>query len=304
VVREALRLARGGLPAYSSPFSRKDFTRHQLLAIPALKTFLKTDDRGAVQFLADSAELPADLGLREVPNYSTLCYAEQRLLNRSDFVALLVCATAPATDRGLIGDKPPAAVDGTGLESRHRSRYYFQRAGRAHSSRLWTKRAVAVDTASHSLAAARVTAGPSSDSPQFRPVMARASLVVTWERVPADAAFDCEERHRYCRRDLRVRSTVTPINRRGRGRKWPKARCRRQMVRRFRNTPKGRRPRRVYGQRWQAESAFSRHKRRFGSSLGGRADASRERECRLRVRTHNLTPLAAAGWGPSGRAEA
>ena len=37
--------------------------------------------------------------------------------------------------------------------------------------------------------------------------------------------------------------------------------------------------RRVHGQRWQAESAFSRHKRRLGSPWRGKSDASREREC-------------------------
>jgi len=125
--------------------------------------------------------------------------------------------------------------------------------------------------------------------------MAQASLAVTWDRVLADAAFDSEEHHRYCREDLGVRATVIPLNRRGHGRKWPKTTFRRQMVKRFRKKPKGSRHRRVFGQRWQAESAFSRHKRRLGSSLGGRSDASRERECRLRVLTHNLMLLAATG---------
>ena len=82
VAQEALRLAREALPAYSSKYSRKDFTQHQLFAVLALKTFLKTDYRGVAQFLADFAELRADLGLTKVPNYSTLCYAEQRLLKR------------------------------------------------------------------------------------------------------------------------------------------------------------------------------------------------------------------------------
>ena len=82
VAREALRLAKGALPAYSSKYSRKDFTQHQLFAVLALKTFLKTDYRGAVQFLADFSELRGDLGLKAVPHYSTLCYAEQRLLKR------------------------------------------------------------------------------------------------------------------------------------------------------------------------------------------------------------------------------
>jgi Transposase DDE domain len=214
---------------------------------------------------------------------------------KGEVVVLLLCATTSAIDRGLIGEKPTAAVDGTGLESRHTSRYFFQRAGRKHTSRLWTKLTIACDTASHFFAGVAVTTGPSNDSPQLTPVMAQASLVVPWDRVLADAAFDSEENHRYCREDLGVRSTVIPINRRGRGRKWPKTRYRRQMVKRFRKKPRGSRHRRVYGQRWQAESAFSRHKRRLGSALGARSDEARERECRLRVLTHNLMLLAAHG---------
>lgn len=208
-------------------------------------------------------------------------------------MCLLLGATTSATDRGLIGQKPTAAVDGTGLESRHTSRYFFKRAGRKHTSRLWTKLTVAVDTQSHFFAGATVATGPSNDSPHFRPAMAQACLVVTRDRVLADAAFDAEEHHRYAREGLGVRSTVIPINRRSQGRKWPKTRYRRQMVKRFRKKPKGSRHKRVYGKRWQAESAFSRHKRWLGSSLGGKSDASRERECQLRVLTHNLMLLAA-----------
>jgi transposase len=188
---------------------------------------------------------------------------------------------------GLIGPKPEAAVDATGLESRHTSAYFFARAGRKQSARTWTKLTVACDTASHFFTAATVSLGPSNDSPQFRPAMRQASLAVTWDRVLADAAFDSEENHRLCREELGVRSTVIPINRRGQGRKWPKARYRRQMKKRF--------PKRKYGQRWQAESAFSRHKRLLGSALRGRSDESRERECYLRVLTHNIMLLAATG---------
>ena len=82
VVREALAVARDGLPAYACRTSRKDYTQPQLFAILALKTFLKTDYRGVVQVLEDFAELRADLGLAKVPHYSTLCYAERRLLKR------------------------------------------------------------------------------------------------------------------------------------------------------------------------------------------------------------------------------
>ena len=82
VAREALQLAREALPAYSSKFSRHDFTQHQLFALLALKTFFKTDYRGLAPMLDDFAELRQDLGLATPPHYSTLCYAAKRLLKK------------------------------------------------------------------------------------------------------------------------------------------------------------------------------------------------------------------------------
>jgi hypothetical protein len=80
VAQEALRLAQESLPPYSATTSRKDFTQHQLFAVLALKTFLKVDYRGVVAVLKDFAELRDDLALKKVPHYSTICYAEGRLL--------------------------------------------------------------------------------------------------------------------------------------------------------------------------------------------------------------------------------
>jgi transposase len=66
------------------------------------------------------------------------------------------------------------------------------------------------------------------------------------------------------------------------------------MVRRFRKKPRGSRHRRVYGQRWQAESGFSRNKRLLGSALRARKWPDQKREILLRVLTHNLMLLAAS----------
>lgn len=192
-----------------------------------------------------------------------------------------------AQQGGLIGDKPEAAIDATGLESRHTSRYFFKRAGRKLSAQSWVKLTVTCHTASHFFTSATVTLGPSNDSPQFRPALQQSCLIVSWDRVLGDAAFDSEENHRLAREDLGVRATVIPLNRRNRGRKWPKTKYRRQMKRRF--------PKRKYGQRWQVESAFSRHKRRLGSALGARSEPTREHESRLRVLTHDIMLLANTG---------
>lgn len=80
--KEALRTAKKALPAYSSPFSPKVFTQHQLFAILVLRQFFRTDYRGIVQLLHDLSDLRDALELKKVPHYSTLCYAEQRLIKK------------------------------------------------------------------------------------------------------------------------------------------------------------------------------------------------------------------------------
>src|SRR4051794_27814307 len=103
----------------------------------------------------------------------------QAAAKKGEVVLLLFQATARAEQGGLIGDKPEAAVDATGLESRHTSRFFFARAGRRQAAHTWTKLTVVCDTASHFFTGATVTVGPGNDSPQFRPAMQQASLAVT-----------------------------------------------------------------------------------------------------------------------------
>jgi hypothetical protein len=80
LARTAYRVAQAALPAYSSPFSRKDFTQAQLFSCLALMEFCKTDYRGIISYLADFSELRQALELKDkVPHYSTLCRAKERL---------------------------------------------------------------------------------------------------------------------------------------------------------------------------------------------------------------------------------
>ena len=81
LARTALRVARV-LPLYSSTRSRHDFTQRQLFTILVLKQFFKTDYRGIAAYLEDLPELRQILKLRKVPHYSTLCYAEERLVKK------------------------------------------------------------------------------------------------------------------------------------------------------------------------------------------------------------------------------
>ena len=186
-----------------------------------------------------------------------------------------------AGDLGLIQQRPEAAVDATGFETHHASFYYAQRKSRTQRKRRrWPKLSVVCDTRSHLFISAAVSTGPSNDGSDFPQIMTEASALVSFDRVLGDSAYDAESFHALCRERLGIRSSVFAINRRRGGRKWPTTRYRRQMKRHFHK--------RIYGQRWQVESAFSQHKRRLGSALRARTEQAKQRECFLRVLTHNL----------------
>jgi Transposase domain (DUF772) len=79
VAKQAVETAMRSLPAYSARHSPKKFTQHQHFAIAALRQFFRVDYRGIAAILEDSIELRAVLGLKQVPHFSTLAYAEKRL---------------------------------------------------------------------------------------------------------------------------------------------------------------------------------------------------------------------------------
>ncbi len=177
-------------------------------------------------------------------------------------------------------------MDATGLESRHVSRYYVWRKGQKRNTwHRWPKLTVVCHSQSHLWAGAFVSWGPSQDSPQFPPAIRQACRNVRFDRLLADAAYDAEHNHVLCRQELGIRSTVIPARKRN-SQKWPTAKYRRQMKCRFH--------RRIYGNRWQVESSFSRNKRRLGSTLRARHWPSQQSEILLRVLTHNLMILRCA----------
>src|SRR3954447_10179455 len=63
LVRMALSVARESIPAYSSKFSPRRYTQHQLFALLTLREFLKVGYRGLEQILTEWAELREVLGL-------------------------------------------------------------------------------------------------------------------------------------------------------------------------------------------------------------------------------------------------
>ena len=185
-----------------------------------------------------------------------------------------------------------AAADATGYDARPVSHYFVARSGRRSRQRHWPKLTAVIDARTHLFLSAAVTRGPSQDAPHLVPAVRAAAARRPIDTVLADAGYDSEANHAACRQNLGIRSTVIALNWRG-SRKWPQTQYRRQMVRRFRRKPRGSRSKRVYGQRWQVESVFSRVKRRLGPSVASVRWPNQQAEILLKVFAHNILILAA-----------
>ena len=94
LARVALEVGEKALAPYSHPKSPHKFTQPQLFAMLALKEFFRRDYRGVVEWLKQWSDLREVLGLKQVPNFSTLCYAEKRLLKKGALPASLTRPSA------------------------------------------------------------------------------------------------------------------------------------------------------------------------------------------------------------------
>lgn len=83
LAKTALAIAQQAIPAYSHKNSQKTYTQHQLVALLTVRQFFDLDYRGTEQLALDWSDLRNALGLKQVPDHSTLQKAEQRLLKKT-----------------------------------------------------------------------------------------------------------------------------------------------------------------------------------------------------------------------------
>jgi len=195
------------------------------------------------------------------------------------FEKLLASIFELAVGLGMLDEPPEAAIDSTGMETRHVSRHFVHCTKRpSYFRRTWPKVTIVCDTHTHLIAGCIVTRGPSYDFGLFNKVVRQACKQLTFARILADAGYDSEANHRLGREILGIH-TIIALNARG-FTKTPNTPYRAEMKRDFEKE--------TYNRRWQVESVFSRNKRLLGSALRNRTEVSRQRECLLRVLTHNL----------------
>lgn len=151
------------------------------------------------------------------------------------------------------------------------------------------KLALLCDCRSHFILNVWTGKGPGSDHGQLKPLLEKvAGEALLIDVLLADAGYDSEEHHVYCREKHDIESIIPPTIGRP-TKKPPTGKNRRRMKEHW----DAFRP--VYGQRWQVETVNSMYKRMLGSALRARKYWSRCREMALRALTLNIMIIAAVG---------
>jgi len=277
------------LPEYSHRYSPKTYTQSQLFACLVLKEFLRLDYRKLAALLKDIGEMAAVIDLTRVPHFTTFQKAAARLLvNRHAQRLLDKTIRLAQAQKRLTGRVSLAALDSTGLESRHVSQYYMRRytatakSGQKAAFRYFPKVGVLCDTKTHLVLAVVPERGPGSDGTHFRRALTEALARVKITTLAADAGYDGEHRHCFARETLGVRTLIPPLIGRP-TKKPPTGYWRRQMKARLHLTR--------YTQRWQVETVHSMLKRLLGSALRARTYWTQYREIFLRSLTLNVMIL-------------
>lgn len=263
----SIRLAGKYMQPYSCSKSPHKFTQSQLMACLVLRAYLKTTYRGIIDLLGASEELRSRLGLKKLPHYSTLKYFADRSNTLRIVDALLL-----EFSQSLVADKGQVAIDSTGLEATSASSYFQARSGRRQKK--YVKLSVCILCASLIPTSVVLGWGPCNDKSDARALLVKSHAAIQPEKLYADAGYDAEWVHEYCREKWKVKSFIPPAVHRQDGTVGGKYRS--QM------TPE-RLKRNHYSRRWTVESFMSALKRTTGSMLLARKPEALLVEAAVRV---------------------
>ncbi|MDO8603876.1 MAG: IS5 family transposase [bacterium] len=283
----AYAIAKESLPAYSCEKSNHIYTQHQLFALLILKQFFQEDYRGLVEVIKDFSDIRKILYLEIIPHYTTLQKASKRLLSSKKVQKLLKTTIQAAQNIEILKKKSSiSALDSTGMEAGHTSRYFVKRRERGEKNlyqttiyKTFPKLALNCDCESHIITGLLTSKGPSPDVVHFKKLLHQANDNLPIETITADAGYDSEANHEYAR-DLNIYSVINPKAGRPTT-KLPSGKYRREMVEHFDTN--------TYGQRWQSETVMSMLKRNLSESILSKKYWSQCREMALKVLTHNIT---------------
>lgn len=276
VARLSMRFSGRYMQPFSHPKSPHRFTQSQLMTCLILRAYLKTTYRGVIEVLETSEALRKCLGLERLPHYSTLKY----FADRSDTLAIVDAILADVV-RQVVAQSGEAdeevAIDSTGVESTSASAYFSTRRG--GKRKRYVKLSLCVTCGTMLPAGLVLSWGPCNDKAVARSLLEKTRTAIQPKTLFADAGYDAEWVHQYCRDDWAVTSWIPPA-----------VHCQDGTVNgKYRSKMTSRRLKRNgYGKRWIVESFMSGLKRTTGSMLAARHKSSLFVEAALRVLAYAL----------------
>ena len=259
-------LKRTKVPLYWHKNSPKTYTVHQHAILLVFRRKLNKSYVEYEQFwLPILTPICEAIGLKKIPEQSTLCKEEHRL-------RVWLEKTNVKMIQAILPERPFASGDGTGLSFANGSSYYIRRImGQRGMKRRGFARVVFVNTTKNIILGSGLRVLNSGELNLLRsvwPKLARKPSTLVW-----DKTGDSEKHHEWLK-EQGIRS-IAPV-RKG----YKRGRIRKELARNF--------PEKTYHKRNHSETTVKLYKQSFGDSLKARSLKGRRAELAICTLTHNL----------------
>lgn len=272
-IDKALKIARI-LPKYSSKYSRKDFTQHQLMTLYILKQKSKLSYADFVEDFRVRDSAIEELGMDKVPSPSTLKMFIKRV---SPQLLEKMIADCDRSD-----DNVDTAVDATGFSLEDGSYHYVRRIGLASKRRKNAKLSGCVDTDRHLFLSVKLRKNRRHDIVDYKTLIRKVyrNSDIEIRVCTADKAYDSEENHEFANemgyKHIAPLKNDVPVRR-------TKGRFRKKLRREF--------PKETYNRRSIIESMFYCVKNLCGKVIKAKKWITQKKELLGKVLAYNIHRL-------------